>query len=637
MLLSIRERAQGVIAWFIVILISVPFALWGIQEYLGVGSEPVMASVNGQEITEREFDRGYREFRQRLRESLGANYRPELIDETRLRKEVLDAMIRNQLLMQAADQLNLQVGDEMVKSAIQGMPSFQAGGLFNQAAYDRGVRNQGLTPASFEDQIRSSLVSKQLPKAISGSEIVTAHEVKELVRLSSQQREVDYLLVPAANYLDGIDLSESDAQAYYDSHQQEFMAPERVRALYLELDLTNIAKTLEADDEALLGYYDQHKASYITGEQRRARHILISVENNVDEAAEESALAKAEAALARINGGEDFSAVARELSQDPGTADMGGDLGFFGSGEMDVAFEAAVNAMSEGEISQPVRSEYGFHVIQLTSIRPEEGKSFDQARDEVKTAYLKEQAERLFYEYAEKMNDMAYEDPDSLEPAAAALSMTVKESDWFTRDGGEGIATSLKVVSAAFSDDVLVDGHNSETIELGAEHMVVLRVLAHEESSLKSFTEVSAGIIADLKADKAAEKAKQQAEALVGQLKAGTDLGQLAEDNGLTLEQKGLVERDSRDLPPQLVKQLFVMPRPAAGKVSYGQVQLNSGDVAVVVLKQVKDGSSEDLEKIGGEQAARNALQRSLGRNYFDQLVENLRAAADIEIAKKEE
>ncbi|MEJ1356425.1 MAG: SurA N-terminal domain-containing protein [Candidatus Sedimenticola sp. (ex Thyasira tokunagai)] len=637
MLQSIRESAQGVIAWVIVVLISVPFALWGIQEYLGVSSDPVMASVNGQEITEKAFDRGYREFRQNLRERLGKNYRPELIDETVLRKEVLDAMIRNSLIMQATDQLNLRAGDEQVRGTIRRMQNFQAGGVFNQAAYERGVSMQGLTQAGFEAQVRSGLVSEQLPRAISVSEFVTSAEVNELVRLSQQKRAVDYLIVPSARFTDTIAVNESDTQSYYDAHHDEFMAPERVKVLYLELDLENIASTLEADEEAMLEYYDQHKSDYITEEQRSARHILIAVDATNDEAAESSARALADTTLARINGGEDFSAVAKELSQDPGTSDMGGDLGYFGKGEMDDAFDAAAFAMNEGAISEPVRTEFGFHIIQLTGIRPKQGKSFDDARDEVKVAHLKDQAERLFYEYAEKMNDLAYEDPDSLEPAAAVLNLEVSESGWFTRDGGEGIASSLKVASAAFSDDVLSGGHNSEAIELGAEHMVVLRILEHEESALKELADVSVEITTKLKMDGAGEKAREQADILVAQLKAGAAIDTLAQDNGLLLEQKGLVERDSRDLPAGLVSHLFVMPRPEEGKASFGQAQLAGGNVAVIALKQVNDGTAGDLAQIGGEAAARSALQRSLGRNYFQQMVGNLRAAADIQMVKKEE
>ncbi|MES9855457.1 MAG: SurA N-terminal domain-containing protein [Sedimenticola sp.] len=635
MLQSIRESAQGVIAWVIVVLISVPFALWGIQEYLGISSDPVMASVNGHEVTERAFDRGYREFRQNLRQRMGENYRPELIDEAVLRKEVLDAMIRNSLIMQTADRLSLRAGDDLVRSAIRSMTKFQAGGAFNQAAYERGVSMQGLTPAGFEEQVRSGLVSEQLPKAISGSEFVTAREINELVRLSQQKRTVDYIIVPSARFTDSIAVSETDIQRYYDSHQSEFMAPERVKVLYLELDIENIAGTLESDEGALQGYYDQNKSDYIREEQRSARHILISVDGAVDEAVEMAAKALAETALARINGGEDFSSVAKAMSQDPGTSDMGGDLGYFARGEMDEAFDAAVFTMSEGAISAPVRSEFGFHIIQLTGIQPEQGKSFDQAREQVKSAYFKEQAERLFYEYAEKMNDLAYEDPGSLEPAAEVLNLKIKESDWFTRDGGEGIASSLRVASAAFSDDVLAEGHNSEAIELGAEHIVVLRTLEHEEPALRAVAEVSDEIVSKIKVDGAAAKAREQAHTLIAQLKAGAAIGSLAQENGFSLVQKDLIARDSRDLPPGLVSHLFVMPHPQGDGVSFSQAQLAAGDVAVIALKQVKDGTAENLEEIGGESAARSALERSLGRNYFQQMLENLRADADIQIVKK--
>ncbi|MES9904168.1 MAG: peptidylprolyl isomerase, partial [Sedimenticola sp.] len=373
-----------------------------------------------------------------------------------------------------------------------------------------------------------------------------------------------------------------------------------------------------------------------TQEQRSARHILFTVDG-VDEAAESSAKTLAEAALARVNGGEEFAAVAKELSQDPGTSDLGGDLGYFGRGEMDDAFDAVVFAMNEGEISQPVRSEFGFHIVQLTSIRPQQGKSFEEARDLVRGAYLKEQAERLFYEYAEQMNDLAYEDPDSLEPAAGVLNIEIKESGWFTRDGGEGIAASLKAVTAAFSDDVLSGGHNSEAIELGAEHMVVLRVLDHEESAVRAFDDAVTEITSKLKSDGATGKAGEQAKSLVARLKEGSSMETLATESGLPLERKGLVGRDSRDLPVGLAAQLFVMPRPQEGNASYGQTQLTGGNFAVMALTQVIDGNSEDLKEIGGEAAARSALQRSLGRNYFQKLVENLHAVADIQIVKRGE
>jgi peptidyl-prolyl cis-trans isomerase D len=353
MLQQIRERAQGWIAWFIVILISIPFALWGIQEYLGVGSEQAVATVNGQEITEREFERGYREFRQRLREQLGANYRPELFDEARLREEVLNSMIRNQLILQSAADMGLSAGDDLLRATIVGIPGFSIAGRFDQQAYERGVRSRGLTPAGFEDQMRRALVSEQLSKAIVASEFTTDEELKQQIALTRQQRELQYMKVESKPFLAGAEVSENEIRDYYTSNQDRFIAPERVKVEYLDLQTDNISKTLTADEESLLGFYEQQKHEYVTPEQRRASHILIIVEEGADAQAADAARQAAHAALERIRAGEDFAVVAREVSQDPGSSDQGGDLGFFEKGVMDQAFEDAVFGMQTDDVSEP--------------------------------------------------------------------------------------------------------------------------------------------------------------------------------------------------------------------------------------------------------------------------------------------
>ena len=272
--------------------------------------------------------------------------------------------------------------------------------------------------------------------------------------------------------------------SYYETNQQLFMAPERVKVEYIELDIANISATLKADEASLLGYYEQHKNEYVTAERRRASHILFALSEGP--AAEADALQTGiESALERIRSGEEFAKVAKELSQDPGSAESGGDLGYFDKGIMDQAFEDAAFALSVGEVSEPVKSSFGYHIIKLTAVQEESGKSYDQVKDQIKAAYLKSEAEKLFYEYAERLSDLAYEDPDSLQPAADALGIETKISDWIERSGGSGLFASTKVTGAAFSDDVLLERHNSEAIEIGAEHILVLRVVEHEESSVR--------------------------------------------------------------------------------------------------------------------------------------------------------
>ncbi len=635
MLQSIRERAQGVVAWFIVVLISVPFALWGIQEYLGVGTETVVASVNDQEITEREFEKGYRDFRQSLRERLGKNYRPELLDEKELRQQVLEAMIRNSLVMQAADDLGLAASDEMVISTIRAIPAFQVAGVFNQDAYDRGVRLQGVNSAGFEAQIRSALVSEQLSKAIRESEFSTASEFEQLIRLRQQRRELGYLIVPASSYLDQVSISDDETKAHYEANKNSYLAPERVRIEYLDLDIDNIAKTLTADEQTLQGYYEQHKDEFVAAEQRRASHILFAVEEGAAESDVEAVREKALLTIARIKGGEDFAAVAKEVSEDPGSADQGGDLGFFEKGIMDPVFEEEAFALELDQVSELIRSSFGFHVIKLTGIRNAEA-SYEEMRDKVKTAYLRNEAERLFYEYAERMSDLAYEDPQSLEPAAEALGMKISKSDWFTRDGGEGVLAAPKVLGAAFSDEVLIQGMNSEALELAAEHMLVLRVINHEESSIRPYEAVEADIRQSLKADKAFELSRKKAGELVAELQAGAGLVAVAEREGLSQQLKGYIDRDNQEVPRELVEYLFSMPKPESGKASFGEVGFN-GDMAVMALYGVKEGTLEQANELGGEAAITSALQRSRGEGYYQKFVQNLRNTGDISIIKKEE
>jgi len=636
MLQSIRERAQGVVAWFIVVLISVPFALFGINEYLGGGSEPVVASVNGQDITEREFDIGYREFRQNLRQRLGKDYRPDLIDEAVLRKDVLNAMIRNTLIAQASDAFGLRVGDTAVREAIVAIRAFQVGGQFNQQAYESGVRRQGLTPTAFEEQVRRSLVTQQIARAIRGSEFVTQAELDSLIRLRLQQRDLSYMVVPVGRFMDGLAVSEDEARQFYQANTKLYMAPERTRVEYLELKIGSIAQKLTADDASVAAYYENHKDEYMTAEQRRASHILFALDEGADDAAVAKARSAAQKALERLRAGEDFAALAKELSQDPASAEQGGDLGYFEKGSFgDKAIDEALAALQLDELSEPVRSAFGFHLFKLTAIRPPQGKSLDEAREQVKKAYLKSEAERLFYDYAEKLSNITYEDPDTLAPAAEELGLEIQESGWVTRDGGAGIFAAPKLVGAIYSDDVLNQGHNSEAIEIGPEHVVVLRVKEHEEAAVKPFAEVKEQIIASLKKQKGAEQAKARGLELIASLKNGKEMTQIAQEQQLTLIKQGYVDRGNRDLDPVILGQLFKLPKPAAGKPVYGYSQLPNGDVAVLALKGVKEGDKAQAEALGGEQGLRLALQRAKAESYYQAMLKNLRAEGDISITQK--
>lgn len=632
MLQSIRDRAQGWIAWFIVILISVPFALWGIQEYLGGGSESIVATVNGEEITERSLQSRYQNYRQSIRQRQGQNYRPDLLNEELLRVQVLELMIQEVLIRQTSEDLGLVVDDEQIRARIESIPIFQVAGQFDKQAYSRSLRQIGLTSVGFDAKIRQELLNEQLRSAITDTEIVTETEVDSYIRLLQQQREFAYLLISAANFAETVEIATADLRKHYDTHQSEYMAPERVKVEYLELDVERIAETLEADEESLLTYYEQHKSDYIVPEQRQASHILIEVPEDADATTLAQARTLAMSALDRVRGGEDFAIVAKELSQDPGSAESGGDLGFFEKGVMDEAFEDTAFNMNVGEISDLVRSTFGFHIIKLTAIKPETGKTLEQAKSEVEKAYLKSEAERLYYEYAERLNDLAFEDPDSLQPVVEALGMEIQVSDWIERKGGTGLFASYKVASAAFSDDVLLEGNNSEAIEIGPEHVVVMRVKEHEEEAVRTYESVEEEILKSLKAKKAAEEAESKGREILDRLAQGESFDILTKEAGLTVKEKMLVGRRDNSIPAPILKKAFQLERPDKNSAIYGEARLDNGDFAVIALYGVEDGKEEAAAELGGRDALRSSLQYSRGNSNYSNMLQSLRDSGDVRV-----
>ncbi len=634
MLQSIREKAQGWIAWVIVILISIPFALWGIQEYLGAGSATIKASVNDREITEREFEGDYRRFREQLRQQMGAAYRPDLLDDKLLRKEVLASIIKSELIYQQAIGLDLRASDEVLRDLIKSNPAFQVGGRFNQKAYENAARRVGLTTDGYELQMRRLLVSEQLKRAITSSEIVTQTELEEILRLKDQVRKMSYLKIPADNYLTATQVTPEEIDSYYQANKQSFMSPERVKLEYLELDIKNVAKTIKVEEDELRSYYEQHKSEYQSSEQRRASHILITVDEAADEATKAKARKQAEAALKRVKSGEDFAKVAQVLSQDPGSAKQGGDLGFFAKGEMMEAFEKAAFALQKNAISNLVTTPFGYHIIKLTDIKVAKKKGFEELKAELTDAYQKEKAAGMFYEYAEKLADLSYEDPDSLEPAADALGLKVLRSGWVTRDGGAGVLGNGRVISAAFSEDVLTEGHNSELLELGTEHVLVLRVVEHEESKVKPLQQVTADIEQLLKKRAASKLAEQNGKEIMAKLRQGLALNEAATKLKAELKSSVEVGRDSAELPGEILQTLFKMPKPEGKGVVYAEASMANGDYAVIALEQVTDGTGngltdEDMSKL------RAAVARELAESNFDHMVENMRNRSEIVIPEK--
>ncbi len=486
-----RKRLQKLLVGFVVVLIGIPFAFFGIEQYFQYTADTSVARVGDVAIEAEDLRRALQQERQRLREMLGVEALRAL-DERALQRQVLEGLIRRALLVQAAYGWGLSVEPVRVGLAIRQLPVLQdAEGRFDPERYRRLLAAQGLSVSQFEAGVREDLLVDQIRRGVGGTAFVTAPELDLWIRIQGERREVGYLLLPLERFTTGWEPDEEALRAYYEAHRDEFLRPEQVSIRYVELSVEDLAREEQVTEEELRTYYEEHAADYQAPEQRRARHILIRVAPEAPEEEVAEARARAEALLEEIRGGADFAELARRHSQDPGSARQGGDLGFFGPGVMDPAFERAVFALKEpGEVAGPVRTPFGFHLVQLVEVRPGETRPFEAVREEIAQRLRREKAARRFFDLSEQLANLSFENPGSLEPAAEALGLEIREAGPFTREAGEGIAARPEVRRAAFDPEVLEGGNNSDPVELAPDHWVVLRVKEHRPAAPRPLEEV---------------------------------------------------------------------------------------------------------------------------------------------------
>jgi peptidyl-prolyl cis-trans isomerase D len=392
------------------------------------------------------------------------------------------------------------------------------------------------------------------------------------------------------------------------------------------LSLDEIAKKVVVTDEKLKVFYEEQKDQYTTPERRKISHILFAINDKTDANA---ALAKAEKAKQDL-ASKDFAVLATEVSDDKLTAKKGGDLGLFNAGVMEKAFEDAANALKFGEVSNPVKSAFGYHLIKVTELVPGNIKSFDSVKNEVTKAYQKAQAENAFYEAGEKLTEMSYENPDNLQTVADALGVTIQKSALFTKDKGEGIATDEKIRSAAFSEEVL-QGNNSAPVELGTERLGVVRLLEHKTAAKRDLNEVKQEVTALLSKDKAklltAEKAKQ----IKTRLQEGESMQKVAAENKLEIKTVKGLARNKNKLPEQVSEAIFKAAKPVGGKASVFIAVLPSGEQIVVSLSKVTAGimSEDDKKQL---ELAKKSIANAFGQTEFNEVINSLQAEADIEV-----
>ncbi|MEQ1486046.1 SurA N-terminal domain-containing protein [Methyloglobulus sp.] len=616
MLTTIREKAQGAFAWIILIVICVPFALWGIQNYVDTGKEAAVASVGDKDFYQRDVNKAYEQYAQ--------NFQGMTVDEQLLKKQALDKLIKDEVLLQYAHTEGLVATDSSARDFIKTLPYFQTEGKFDEKRYKSLLASQKISSAEFVNKIKSALIMEQFQRSIIDSSFATPYAIEIFFKVQNQQRDVDYITVVLEKV--AAQPSEQEVAAYYQQHQDAYKLPEQVSVEYVELSLEDIAKKVVVTDDKLKAHYEEQKEQYSTPERRKISHILFAVNAKTDDKAALDKAVKAEQDLKT----KDFSALAAEVSDDKLTAKKGGDLGLFIIGSMEKSFEEAASALKAGEVSKPVKSSFGYHLIKVTELMPGEVKAFDSVKDEVTKAYQKAQAENAFYEAGEKLTQMSYENPDNLQSVSEALSLAVKKSGLFAKDKGDGVAAEQKIRDVAFSDEVL-QGNNSTPVELGSDRLVVLRLLEHKPAAVRELNSVKQDVIVALANDKAKQQVIEKANKIKQLLQTGQTLQKVAADYKLTVKEANGLTRNKNTLPEQLSDAIFRAAKPVAGKpISFG-VALATGEQVVVNLKKVTPGIMNDEDKKQMELAQKN-LAKAFGQSEFNAMLASLETKADVSV-----
>ncbi len=577
---SIRERATGWFAWVIVILISIPFALWGINSYITPDANPAVAHVGDYKVTVQEF--------QNAVQNESEKYKGQ-IDEALIKQIVLEKLINNRALINYLAGSGQTISKQQVDMRIRNDESFQLDGQFSEDLYERYLPS-AYSKSNYRSSIATELLLQQFSDGIVNSSIVSDQEVERIIQLIKQKRDITYAVIKAENYKDEVGVTDEEIKNYYQNFQNQFENAEQIKLAYLELSRKDMAKNIAISDEQIDKYYQDNLAQFTQPERRQVSHILFSLPTDSDGEAKETVKSEAQAVLDNINSGADFIAMVKEHSKDSGSADKGGDLGFIGKGEMVPAFEETAFALKPGELSGVVETPFGFHIIKLIVIEGGETKPFETVKDKITNTLQFELAENTYFKKAESMQTLAYEQPDSLEPVAIDLDMSIKESELMSRDGGEGIFSNQKLLNAAFSEGVLEEGNNSDLIELGDDRVAVVRIIERIPANVKPLDEVKDKIQTRLMRDAITAKAQEKASELVIQLVDGKSFSEVAEAHSLDIVNTGLVERQTTSVPDYITRKAFTMPRES----KFSSTKTATGDVAIVAINAIEEGKSDD-------------------------------------------
>ncbi|QIB67423.1 SurA N-terminal domain-containing protein [Kineobactrum salinum] len=626
MLQDLRKSTQGTAAKVIIAVIVLSFALFGLESILVSGGRDTVAEVNGEAISPAELQQAVDTQRRQLISMLGEDLDPAMLDEQRLSARALEGIINRKVLLQSAVELDLVVSEQELGKVIAGMEQFQMDGQFSPEMYKSLLASAGYTPASFKRALRDDLLVNQLRSGLAGSDFATPAELELNARILGEQRDIRYLTIPFAPFLEdaGGDIEQADIEAYYRANEERFRTPETVELNYLELTLDDFREAV--DENAIEEEYQLEISNYQYQSENRVSHILLQQRSDESGDEFEARVNEVQQALA---GGQDFAEVAAAMSDDVGSASNGGDLGFTAGDAFPEAMEEAIGALEVNEISGPVVTEAGTHILQVTERREADPPSLDELRPELERRLQEREARVALLLAVEELRDLAF-NADNLQRPASELGLEVKRSEPISRDQDTGPLASPKVIRAAFSEDVLELGHNSEVLELDSNRFVAVHVHRHNPPALQSLDLVRDEIVAALTEQQAREQLQSAAEEAVAAVESGESVESVAKRLDYEWQVELGAQRSNRMVPQPVLQRAFRLPEPTTEPlVDY--VIDDQGNGLVLQLLRAKPGTlaSYPAEE---QRELRQRVSSEFGALLQVEHQQGLRAEADISI-----
>ncbi len=621
MLQDIRDNSQGVIAKVIIGFIVAIFALFGVDSIVnGFITSPPVAEINGEEITEAQLQVNT----QNLLNSIGGS--ADSLDQGLLEQIALSQILEEVLLRQSAEKSAMAVSNDRIDRSIIENPNFQINGVFNADLAVRTMASQGFSIPIYRESLQQQMLLSQLANAYSSSAFVTNSELERIAGLSAQTRDFRYLSIPLGTRTLGSAISDAQIESYFDENQQDFTQPETVSVSYVMLDKNAISSEIELDEGVVEAQYETERSAFEGSAEKRASHILFEVGGDLSE---DQALEMAATAKQRIDAGEEFEAVALEMSTDTASAEVGGDIGYTDGTAFPVALEEALEILSVDEVSVPVVSDFGVHIVKLTEDSINVFQGFEEVAERIERELKSSEVELIYAERLGDLSNLAFE-TGNLETISEELEMEVLISGAFSRSGGSGIFSNQALIAAAFSDEVLLDDNNSEVVELSPSQAVVLNVTLFNEAAVLPLEEVEPEIAVIIRTQMERDAVQNLSERLLTSIEDDEPVDQLLADNQIEWLTQDGANRAATNVNREILTQVFSMSLADTGTPVYDNLTLTNDTAVIVELTSINAGSIDSLADTDRENMVSSMIS-DLGNSDFQAYMSNLQDSADIE------